>query len=241
MTYKHGPFSVVLIWAGLFSFVFPALSGCAGSLKETRPLKEDFVYEIKDNPPVRHEGSLWQDNGPLSVLFVNPKARAVGDIVTIKIVESSAATNKATTGTDRKSSLDAGIDGFLGMEKRYPTSSHPNFNPFSAISGSISSQFSGAGTTQRSGNLTAYITARISEVLPNGNFVILGSRQVTVNNEEQFITLSGIVRPRDISPDNVILSTYISDAKIKYSGSGIVNDRQRPGWLARLLDTVWPF
>jgi len=76
--------------------------------------------------------------------------------------------------------------------------------------------------------------------LPNGNLEIVGTREVTVNSEEQTIALSGIIRPRDISPDNIILSTYISDAKIAYSGSGIINDRQRPGWMARILDWVWP-
>jgi flagellar L-ring protein precursor FlgH len=62
-----------------------------------------------------------------------------------------------------------------------------------------------------------------------------------VNNEKQMITLSGIIRPRDISPDNVILSTEISDARIGYSGSGVINDRQRPGWMANILNKVWPF
>lgn len=77
--------------------------------------------------------------------------------------------------------------------------------------------------------------------MPNGNLKIKGTREVTVNNEKQLITLSGIIRSRDISPDNIVLSTYISDAMIAYSGDGIVNERQRPGWLARILDVVWPF
>jgi flagellar L-ring protein precursor FlgH len=79
------------------------------------------------------------------------------------------------------------------------------------------------------------------DILPNGNLIIMGSREVMVNREKQEITLSGIVRPRDVSAENVVLSTYISDAKIAYSGSGIINDRQRPGWLARAIDVVWPF
>jgi flagellar L-ring protein precursor FlgH len=77
--------------------------------------------------------------------------------------------------------------------------------------------------------------------LPNNNLKIVGSREVLVNHETQMIILSGIIRPRDIDDDNIILSTFISGAKIAYSGSGIVNDRQRPGWLANLLNSVWPF
>ena len=78
-------------------------------------------------------------------------------------------------------------------------------------------------------------------MLSNGNLIIQGNREVRVNHENQIITLTGMVRPRDISADNVIMSTYIADARISYSGSGIVNDKQRPGWLVRLLDNIWPF
>jgi flagellar L-ring protein precursor FlgH len=78
-------------------------------------------------------------------------------------------------------------------------------------------------------------------VLPSGNLAISGSRQVIVNNETQLIVVSGVIRSRDISSENVVLSTFISDAKIAYSGSGIVNDQQRKGWLSNLLDVVSPF
>ena len=105
----------------------------------------------------------------------------------------------------------------------------------------MSSDFDGSGSTSRSGDLSAFITCRVTQVLPNGNLHIVGSREVLVNHETQMIILSGVIRPRDINDDNVILSTFVSDAKIAYSGSGIVNDRQRPGWLANLLNSVWPF
>jgi flagellar L-ring protein precursor FlgH len=105
----------------------------------------------------------------------------------------------------------------------------------------MKSKFAGDGATTRSGTLSAFITCRVVDVRPNGNLKIVGTREVMVNNENQLIILSGIIRPRDISDENVIMSTFISDAKIAYSGSGIVDDRQRPGWLANLLNNVWPF
>ena len=89
--------------------------------------------------------------------------------------------------------------------------------------------------------MLASITATVTEILPNGNLRIVGSRHLMVNNERQFITLSGIIRARDISPDNVVRSTSISDAKIAYSGVGIIDERQRPGWLANLINWIWPF
>ena len=224
----------------LFSVIIN-LTGCASGLKESEVVSGDIINNVTEKRQIEYEGSLWQDTGPLAELFSNPKARRIGDILTITVIESSSATNNADTKTGRKSSVAASLESFLGMEGRYPTTAHPYFNPFSSIKGGMESDFNGSGTTKRSGKLDASLTATVKDVLPNGNLKILGSREITVNNEKQFITLSGIVRPRDISPDNVILSTYISDAKIEYSGSGIINERQRPGWAARILNVVWPF
>jgi flagellar L-ring protein precursor FlgH len=173
-------------------------------------------------------------------MFSDQKARTVGDIVTIKITESSAATNRASTATDRSSSLSASLDAFFNAEKRFPAD-QPFFNPFSKLAGGLESEFEGTGTTRRSGDLNAYITALVTKVLPNGNLVVTGSREVLINNENQIIQLTGVIRPRDISADNQVLSTYVADARISYSGSGVVNDRQKPGWLTNIVMTVWPF
>lgn len=172
---------------------------------------------------------------------MDPKARRIGDIVTVSIVESSTATNDADTKTERKSSIAAQVESFLGMEKGFPTGNHPNWNPFGSIKAGMQNDYDGSGTTKRSGKMAASMTARVVGILPNGNLKIVGTREVTVNNETQLITLSGMIRPRDISPDNVILSTYIADAQISYTGDGVVNAKQRPGWLASILDVVWPF
>jgi flagellar L-ring protein precursor FlgH len=186
------------------------------------------------------DGSLWRDDAPMMVLFSDRKARTVGDIVTIRIAESSDATNRASTATDRNSSLSASVDGFFNLEKDYPAD-HPFFNPFSSVAGGVESEFEGSGTTQRSGDLNAYITAMVTQVLPNGNLVVTGSREVLINNENQVIELTGIVRPQDINSNNHVLSTYVADARISYSGTGIINDRQRPGWLTNIVMAVWPF
>lgn len=186
------------------------------------------------------DGSLWDDRGGLSEMFANVKARRIGDLITIRIVESSKASNSASTTTDRDSSLTAGIGSFFNAEKRFP-SDQPFFNPFSSVSGSIVSEFEGTGATQRSGALNAYMTARVVDILDNGNLIIEGNREVRVNAENLMITLTGMIRQRDISADNVIQSTYIADARISYSGSGVINDKQKPGWLTRILDKVWPF
>ncbi len=236
-------------WAGAL-FLCVLMWGCAASSISTpapqsqRPARIAPPAEVMEPPryvaSAATDGSLWRERSELGELFSNPKARRVGDILTIRIVENSTATNKASTSTDRSSSLSASMDAFFNMEKRYP-SDHPFFNPFSSVGGSIDSQFGGSGATQRSGALSAYMTAQVVEVLPNGNLIIEGNREVRVNAENQMITLTGVVRPRDVSADNEILSTYIADARISYSGTGILNDRQRPGWFTRIMDKVWPF
>jgi flagellar L-ring protein precursor FlgH len=196
------------------------------------------------------ENSLFVSGSGLNGLFLDTKARTAGDIVTVKIEESSKATNKANTKTARDSSLSAGIETFMGVEDwwqdkvlRWMGSNMPKVNPFgsASVKGSMSSDFEGDGSTTRSGDLTAYITCRVTDVLPNGNLRIVGTREVMVNHENQVIILSGVIRPRDIGDDNIIKSIYVSDAKIAYSGSGVIDDRQRPGWMANFLNTVWPF
>jgi len=218
------------------------LWGCAApTIKQVQPMVEQQpTFMVAESSPVSVEGSLWQENGTMGELFVNPKARRVGDIVTIKIVESSKASNNATTNTGRDSSVTVGIDKFLGLENN-GFSATSGFNPFGKIAGGATTKFTGQGGTTRSGDLSAYITTRVIGVLPNRNLAISGSREVIVNNEKQLIVVTGVIRSRDISAENVVLSTFISDAKIAYSGSGIVNDQQRKGWLANIVDVISPF
>ena len=177
--------------------------------------------------------SLWSDDVAFGDLFSDPKARRAGDVITIKIAESSSASNTADTSTDRDSSLSAGISELFGMKAT-------TLQDFS-VSGDMKSGFKGKGSTSRSGSLDAFITARVVEVMPNRNLKIVGSREIMVNNEKQIMTIYGVVRPRDISENNVVLSTFVADARIAYSGAGIVDDRQKPGWIANTLNSVWPF
>ena len=232
------------------------ISACAGNRNnieyemEKMAVKQSLIPQPAPRPSVDSVGSLWQVGSSLNGMFIDTKARNIGDIVTVKIEESAKATNKANTETERSSNLEAGIDKLFGLEDWWTNDvmgnvkgSWPKFDPFGnpSIKGNLKSDFEGDGETSRSGSLEAFITCRVMEVMTNGNLKIVGTREVMVNYENQMIILSGIIRPRDIAEDNVILSTFVSDAKIAYSGSGVVNDRQRPGWLSNLMNTVWPF
>jgi len=208
----------------------------AEALKYAAPVK----MAQQTAPAPKTEGSLWQENAPLNDMFSSAKARNVGDIITVRIVESAKAKNKADTNTERKSAMSAGIDKFFNLESKFP-STRPDFNPFARIEADFKNKFDGTGETTRSGDLTAIISARVVGLTESGNLVIAGSRAITINNEEQMLNLSGIVRPKDLSADNEVLSSYISDARIVYTGVGVLNDRQKPGWLTRAFDQVWPF
>jgi flagellar L-ring protein precursor FlgH len=238
--------------AGAAISLLAAATGCVTTQQAKVPVAAPAVatqMAVAPAPaaPIRHEPSLWSDNAPLGDLYADPKARRVGDVVTIKIVESSSATNNADTNTGRNTSLQASIDSFLGLEKKYTDPSSPNYkaypriNPFGKVDANFDSTFKGSGSTSRSGDLTAYVTARVSGVMPNGDLHVQGFREIRVNHENQIISVEGFVRSRDISAENVVLSTYLADARITYSGTGIVNDKQRPGWLTRVLDAAWPF
>ena len=243
----------------LFTLIAVAavLAACGSSRSAMQPAEVQPVpvqpsqrAQTETQPEPNSDGSLWPASGAIGSLFVDTKARRVGDIVTVRVEESSSATNEANTETERTSSLEAGIEKLFGLETWWPEkvldnadNDLPKLNPFGnpSVRGSLTSDFDGSGKTTRKGDLTAYITCQVTDVLPNGNLRIVGSREVLVNHETQLIILSGVIRPRDIEQDNTILSTFVANAKIAYSGSGIIDDRQRPGWLANLLDSLWPF
>ncbi|MDH4321109.1 MAG: flagellar basal body L-ring protein FlgH [Desulfobulbaceae bacterium] len=174
-------------------------------------------------------------------LYTDSRAHAVGDIILVKIVETSNGSKKASTKAGRNSSVTADTTALFGFEK-WLAANNKNFTPSSkSLQLGLTNDFEGDGETKRDSSVTATISARVVEVTMDNNLVIRGFREVRLNNETQHIILSGLVRPRDIAQDNSILSSYIADARIEYSGTGIISDKQQPGWLARGLDVIWPF
>jgi flagellar L-ring protein precursor FlgH len=200
------------------------------------------------------KGSLWPGEGTTNNFFADNKAHLINDIVTIEIVESSTASKQATTKLGRSSELAAGVPNLFGLETKLDarlarvqdsnaagTSNAAALNLSEILSASTKNDFDGSGVTTRTGELSGRMTAIVKEVLGNGNLKIQGKRVVIVNGEEQVMILTGIIRPEDISAQNVVLSTYIADAAISYYGMGVVADKQYPGWFARTFDRVWPF
>lgn len=167
--------------------------------------------------------SLWSPEGSL---FADVKARSVGDLVTLIIVERTEASQatKTTTSKDGEVSVGPGL-GFLDI--------------IPLIQASGGDSLTAGGTTTRGGSLQAKMTTRVVEVLPNGVLKIEGRQTIVLNGEEQEIVVSGYVRTRDINRDNTVFSTYVADAHIEFKGTGILADNQKPGLLTRLFD--WLF
>lgn len=183
------------------------------------------------------EGSLWTRKG--GSYFEDAKATHVGDTVIVDIVENSSSQMDVNTQSGRKTGIDIGVPNInmLGLETNLGAGPAAT----QMIGTDFNSTFTGEGKSDRSGQVTASIAARITEVLPNGNLSIFGRRAMKVNNEEQFIVVSGIVRPEDISSTNRVQSTFLADSRIEYYGKGALADKQTPGWGTRIIDKFWPF
>ena len=226
-------------YSGLVLIVFAfMIAGCPSEQKvSTRP-DDAVVPQIAKPQPAA--GSIWPGENNNNLIFSGKKARYANDIVTIIISETAAGGNTASTNTSRDTSTGAAVTSLLGIENAL-IGSNATLGGKIGLGGTSTNALKGAGDTSRSSKLSASISARVLKVFDNGNLLIEGKRQLTVNAEDQYIIITGIIRPDDISGDNTVASQYIADARIMYTGDGVVNDKLRPGWLTRVVDWVWPF
>lgn len=215
-------------------------TGCAAG---KHAIKDEMYQQMRPAPQVQPTvapGSLWRGETNRNMLFADNKATYVNDIITITINETSKAQNSASTNTSRASSSDSKISAFLGIDNSI-LQMNPTMGSAIAAKGSSDSTMKGAGDTNRGNTLVLNIAGRVVKRLDNGNLLIEGRKQVTINSEDQYIVITGIIRPQDVSADNYVDSKNISDARIIYTGQGVVAEKQHPGWATRALDYVWPF
>jgi flagellar L-ring protein precursor FlgH len=192
---------------------------------------------LLQNPaPAPQAPSLFSASAPDLFLYRDVKARNVGDILTIQVIENASATNSATTATQKKGDVSLSAPALAGLES---VSTPLNFSNILQAAGGLN--FNGTGSTTRSGQLQAAISARVVQVLPNGDLRIEGTKVVTINGERQTLTIGGMVRSHDVSPSNVILSTAIANMDVKFDGKGVVADSNKPGWFYKLYQIINPF
>ncbi|MEW6720393.1 MAG: flagellar basal body L-ring protein FlgH [Thermodesulfobacteriota bacterium] len=215
------------------------LQGCATTPKLPPPPPK-YVQHQERPPEVSSSNSLWREGGGLLEDF---RARRVNDLLTINVLESISGSGAADTAAARNSSLDAAVTDFFGapLNLNRPNLYGKGFTFSPTVSGKMTDDFKGTGSTNRTGSIIGTITARVTEVMPNGTLSVESRKEITINNEKQTLVLRGAVRPEDISVANTILSTKVADAEIFLVGDGVLQDKQKPGWLVRILDNVWPF
>ena len=196
--------------------------------------KEPTTRAIPPAEP-RTDGAIYQAGRSMD-LFADLKARHVGDVLTIRLQESTNATKNAVTKTSKTTSL-ANIGPTL-FGKTYTNNGVPLFN--ASLDGKHS--FDGAGSSAQSNSLAGSLSVTVVDVQPNGNLIVQGEKSLKLNQGDEYVRIAGVVRPADIATDNTVTSDKIADARISYSGKGPVSSSNRMGWLARFFNSpVAPF
>jgi flagellar L-ring protein precursor FlgH len=201
-------------------------AACAQSTADA-PLPAPPVALSLPDAPDANEGSLWGDRPEL--LFTQRKAKKIGDLVTVIVVEDASASNQSQMKVSKENATDLSGEG----------SGKLDFIPLFGGKMSYKKEHQGKGQTTLSGQMSARVTAEVKEVYPDGNYLIEGSRSVKINDDLDRITLRGVVRPEDIDADNTVLSTYLAQAQIAYVGSGPGKNAGRQGLISRILDLLF--
>lgn len=177
-------------------------------------------------------GSIFQA-GSNRPLFEDRRARFVGDTITVTITENTSASMKANAETSRASSIATSVDPMKGVLGK-------TFQGMS-LGARGSNTFSGKGDEAASNVFTGTMTATVIEVLPNGNLLISGEKQLGIGQQTEYVRVSGVVNPASINIANEVASSRIADARIEYKSTGYISESMVMGWLARFFLSVLPF
>lgn len=220
--------------------VSASLTGCAPR-QEATPMPVLTKPQIIDQDPADNPGSLFQESRA-EYLFEDSRARRVGDIVMVNVTESSSSKLKADITAERDTQTDMGITalpstGIMNMPLIDKLGAKAGFN----VEASAKNDFTGAGEAKQEANFTATVATRIVRRLPGGVMQVEGARRIRVYNETQILVVRGLIRDKDILANNTIASSNLAEAQIEVYGQGVLADKQKPGWLSRLLDNIYPF
>ncbi len=228
-----------------YIFVIGALvllaAGCAPSYKEQpMPVLTPPAYEEDD--PAMNPGSLYDSNRS-EFLYDDNRATRVGDIVLVNVAEEANTSLKSETTADKENTYNAGVTAMpsTGILGNVPLAGTLGAKVGSDIGATQSSEFSGNGETTQESSFEATVATRIVRRLPGNLLQVEGARRIRVNAETQFLVVRGLIRQRDISADNSVSSSKLAEAQIEIYGQGVLADKQRPGWLSRILDNIYPF
>lgn len=184
--------------------------------------------------------SLWRAGA--RTFFNDQRAARMGDLLTVKIAIDDRAQVNNSTDRSRTSSTNTGVSSFLGLEqtvsRALPTGDVDTANLIGATG---ETSMAGNGAVNRQEKIELTMAAMVTQVLTNGNFIIAGKQEVRVNNELRELTVTGVIRPEDITADNTIRNDQIAEARISYGGRGVISTMQKPGWGQRIGDAIAPW
>lgn len=200
-----------------------------GGNQQTMPQPEPVVYEAAA------PSSLWRAGS--RSFFNDQRASRIGDILTVLIEIDDKAEVSNTSNRTRSGSTSAGVTNFFGLESAVGQL----FDPETMVNAESQSTHNGTGAINREEKIELTVAAVIVDRLPNGNLVLAGRQEVRINGEVRELTVSGVIRPEDITSSNTINHTQMAEARISYGGRGQISAVQRPGWGQRLGDAITPW
>ena len=188
---------------------------------------------VEDNP-----NSLWRAGA--RAFFKDHRAKAVGDIVTVKIDLDDKAEMDNSTERERADTEDTDLTKFLGLElelaKKLPQGIGTTTTSFGAAH-----KTKGDGTIERAEEIEVKIAAVVTQILPNGALVLVGRQEILINAELRELYVTGVVRPSDIDSDNTVSQDYIAEMRLAYGGRGTLSQLQQPRWGMQIWDVIFPF
>jgi flagellar L-ring protein precursor FlgH len=196
------------------------------------------VRPVVPPPAPAGDGAIYHGGFSMN-WFEDLRAQRVGDILTVKLSERTNASKSAITSADKSNSNSVENPTLLGVNPDFSIAGRDaNFS----FDTSSNHSFAGEGASSQNNLLSGDITVTVTEVMPNGYLMIRGEKRIGINQGNEYIKLSGIVRPYDITPENTVASTKIADPTIVYVGDGMVADSNVMGWLSRFfISAVMPF
>lgn len=225
----------------LLAIVCMLLAGCMGTVPPTQVHQPMTARPVPVAQPQPHtsNGSIYLAAHPgqpyhgYRPLFEDRRARNVGDVLVIQINEKTAASKKSDSSADRNQTSSFSVSSILGL----PGKSFQGSN----LDANSANKFDGKGQATNNNDFTGTITVTVIEVMPNGNLLVSGEKQIGINQGSEFIRFSGVVNPATVVNGNAVSSAQVADARIEYRASGYIDEAQVMGWLARFFLTFLPF
>ena len=215
------------------------LSACSTYVEDTASAAFEPVFPTVElaSDNTDKSGAIYQQ-GQSGLFSADRRARKVGDILTVDFNEVFAATKAQSAASSKSDSFELGLP--VGLPNLL-TGGLANGVVDNSLTSSTEQSFSGSGNAAQSNSLTGRLSVTVVRIFENGNMGILGQKELTLNNGKEYIRVSGIVRPEDISAGNTVPSNRLADAQISYTGAGTIADSSKPGWLSRAMRTISPF